>query len=378
LWVTRSALTTPASVTRMIQTAVRGGFNTLLVQVRGRGDAYYNSSLEPRAVDLARLPGFDPLALTLQLARRESLSIHAWMAVNLVSSAVDLPTSAQHVIRRQPDWLMVPRALASELRAIDPRDARYLARVAQWTRRRPTEVEGLYTSPIHPWAAAHATAVVSELVRTYEVDGVHLDYIRYPGEDFDHSRFAIQQFKSEIRPQLAEIDRKRADALERTNALAYPDLYRPQWTAFRQSRLTAMLSRIRDAVKTIRSGVIVSAAVIADHEEAAASRLQDWPQWLAESLVDVVIPMAYTQDSQRFERQIEMARSVAGDAHLWAGIGAYRLTPTATLRHIAAAGRLGADGIALFSYDAMIASPRGAEALAELGRAAFRNGSHER
>ena len=97
--------------------------------------------------------------------------MHAWVGVNLVSSAVDLPASRQHIIYRQPDWLMVPRELARTLNRLDPQSPAYLAQLARWSRARPDEVEGLYASPIHPWAVTHLTAVVTELVTTYAVDG---------------------------------------------------------------------------------------------------------------------------------------------------------------------------------------------------------------
>src|SRR5689334_18139363 len=70
LWVLRSSLTSPAAIASLVRTAKEQGFTTLLVQVRGRGDAYYASTLEPRAADLARQPAsFDPLATLLGEAR---------------------------------------------------------------------------------------------------------------------------------------------------------------------------------------------------------------------------------------------------------------------------------------------------------------------
>src|SRR5262245_20957353 len=79
LWVTRASLTSPASVAALVSTAHAQGFNTLLVQVRGRGDAYYTSDVEPRAADLARQPAsFDPLAAVLSAARAEGIRVHAW------------------------------------------------------------------------------------------------------------------------------------------------------------------------------------------------------------------------------------------------------------------------------------------------------------
>jgi uncharacterized lipoprotein YddW (UPF0748 family) len=79
LWVVRTTLTSPAAVRTMVGDAWQGGFNTLLVQVRGRGDAYYLSSLEPRAAALADQPrDFDPLALVLEEAHARGMTVHAW------------------------------------------------------------------------------------------------------------------------------------------------------------------------------------------------------------------------------------------------------------------------------------------------------------
>lgn len=372
LWVTRNTLSTSAAIARMVAGAQRAGFNTLVVQVRGRGDAYYSSSLEPRAEELTDRPAFDPLAETLALAHRASIRVHAWVAVNLVSSAVDLPTSRQHIVYRQADWLMVPRALSAELSSIDPRAPDYLRRLARWTRARPAEVEGLYLSPIHPWAVTHVTRVVTELLTKYDLDGVHLDYVRFPNDDFDYSRAALQQFKVAIRPELAETDRRRADGQEAADLLAYPNLFPGRWLAFRQSRLTTLVGRIRSAVKATRPEVILSAAVVPDPTHAAESRLQDWRTWLDHMLLDVVCPMAYTQDVQRFEREIGQAQEVARGRSVWAGIGAYQLTATATLQQIEAARRQRVAGIILFSYDSLVTPPHGHTLLAELGRAAFR------
>jgi dihydrodipicolinate synthase/N-acetylneuraminate lyase len=63
--------------------------------------------------------------------------------------------------------------------------------------------------------------------------------------------------------------------------------------------------------------------------------------------------MAYTQEADKFVEQITSARDVAGGRAIWAGIGAYRLTPAQTVQNIQAARRLGAAGFVLFSYDSL-------------------------
>ena len=57
------------------------------------------------------------------------------------------------------------------------------------------EVEGLFTSPGLPEAAAHIVAVIDDLVARYPVDGVHLDYLRYPGPEFDYSLGVLREFR---------------------------------------------------------------------------------------------------------------------------------------------------------------------------------------
>ncbi len=100
--------------------AKNGGFNTLIVQVRGRGDAYYDSRYEPRPALLAKQPAsFDPLELMVERAHRAGLKVHAWVNVNLVSDA-EPPAARQHIVYLHPEWLMVPRPLAEDLGPHEP------------------------------------------------------------------------------------------------------------------------------------------------------------------------------------------------------------------------------------------------------------------
>jgi uncharacterized lipoprotein YddW (UPF0748 family) len=271
---------------------------------------------------------------------------------------------------------MVPRELANELARVDMRSPEYLGRLARWTRLHLGEVEGLYTSPIHPAAAAHVADVVKELASAYELDGIHLDYVRFPGADFDYSREALRQFKASVQPDLTPEERRSVTGRERLDPLAYTNQFPVRWEAFRRSRLTALVMRVRTAVRAARPTAVVSAAVLPDVREAYQSRLQDWRTWLDQSLIDVLCPMAYTQDPRVFDEQITRAREYAAGRPVWAGFGAYRMASKDTVRFITSSRRLGASGVILFSYDALVAPPNTAASLADLGKAAFGAGSH--
>jgi uncharacterized lipoprotein YddW (UPF0748 family) len=373
LWVTRSALTSANAISTLVTTAHQQGFNTLLVQVRGRADAYYTSTLEPRPADLARQPAtFDPLAVVLTEARTRGIRVHAWICLNLVSSAVELPASPDHLIYKHPEWLMVPRAIAQEVARLDPRNPGYVGKIARWTRGANDSVEGLFATPLQPEAAAHAARVAADLARRYDLDGVHLDYARYPNAQFDYSRFAIAEFRADIRPRIAADARRELDLEEETDLFAYPDRFPTEWKAFRRARMTALVARVRQAVTAARPGLMITSAVFPDSQDAFEERMQDWRSWLESRLVDAVAPMAYTQEPARFAEQIAAAREIAGGRAVWAGIGAYRLTPAQTIENIQAARKLGAAGFVLFSYDSLTGpKPPAPDYLGTVSRAAF-------
>ena len=380
LWVLRTSLASPQKIDTLVRTARTYGFNTLIVQVRGRGDAYFAGGLEPRAEELRDQPAsFDPLATLLPAAHGAGLRVHAWVNVNLVSSAVSLPASPAHLVYAHPEWLMVPRALAAEMADVDTASPAYAGRLARWTRGQLTEVEGLYASPVHPDAAAHVTAVVSDLVARYALDGVHLDYVRFPDDRFDYSRYARAAFRAEVADTRPAGERQALDARALTDPLAWADALPEEWSRFRRARLSSLVMRLRTAVKSRRPDALVSAAVTPDAQEAFGRRLQDWRTWLDSGLLDAVCPMAYTPEVDVFAVQIAAARGFAGTRKVWAGIGAYRLSATQTIERILTARRQGADGFVLFSYDALADPPRSRETyLSQVSRAAFADAAGSR
>jgi uncharacterized lipoprotein YddW (UPF0748 family) len=364
LWVLRTSLESPDAIRRMVTSAGQNGFNTLFVQVRGRGDAYFSRGVEFRASGLAPQPdGFDPLAETLMRAHEAGLRVHAWVNVNLVASAAELPASREHV--------MVPRELAPELRPIEIRSPEYLGRLARWTRANAANVEGLYVSPVHQDAVAHVTSIVSDLVTRYPIDGVHLDYVRYPADDFDYGRAAVAAFEAEMRPRIQPSERLRVEGLQALDPFAWTEAFSDEWRLFRQSRLTALVTRLRSTVKAIRPSAVVSAAVVPDADAALRDKLQDWRTWLENGFIDALCPMAYTQEPSVFAAQIAEVQALAAGRPVWAGIGAYRLSARETIDNIATARRLGVNGIVLFSYDSLISPPNGTEYLAAVSRGAF-------
>jgi uncharacterized lipoprotein YddW (UPF0748 family) len=123
-------------------------------------------------------------------------------------------------------------------------------------------------------------------------------------------------------------------------------------------------------VKTARPGVIVSAAVIPDAQQAFTSRLQDWRGWLDQSLLDVICPMAYTTEPETFQKQIAALAHMQGRARSGRG-----LAPTSFRRPDADAHRRRQQDRCCRHHPVFVRISRraanGADSVSELGRAAF-------
>ncbi|MFY9618759.1 MAG: family 10 glycosylhydrolase [Pyrinomonadaceae bacterium] len=377
LWVVRTTLTSPEKIHQMVENASAAGFNTLIVQVRGRGDAYYTSRHEPRAIELKDQPAsFDPLATTLMEARRRGLKVHAWLNTSLLANLDTLPTQPEHVYHKHPQWLAVPKPVAAGLYRLSPKDPRYRQRIVEWSKANRAELEGIYTGPANPKVREHIYKIWMDVLEHYAVDGLHFDYVRLASPDFDYSRTSLEKFWAWLKPNIADSERRRLAKSLKDNPLAATDAHPDRFAEFQRAQITLLVQRIYREVKKRRPQMLVSAAVFANDENAYTRRFQDWRRWLQMGILDVACPMAYSTDTAVFRKQIEVATSTAhgGGRRVWAGIGAYRIPVESTVEKIGVARQLGADGIILFSYDFTIRTgplnPAG-DYLEQVRRAAF-------
>jgi len=348
LWVVRTGLVSPAAVDQVVEQAAAGGINALFVQVRGRGDAFYRSRLAPRSELLRNQPlDFDPLARLIERARARGLAVHAWVNVLLSAHFTSLPPES--VVARHPDWLMVSRSGARPSLQSDPKGLLWRIRQAALA---DGDVEGYYLSPSAPGVPEYLEGVVRELVQEYPVDGLHLDFIRYPGPQYDYSLAALEQFgREQGGGDLLGLPAQRPEA----------------WSDYRRARLTQLARLLVRAARAERPRLTISAAVVPDRATAVSQKFQDWPGWLAGGLLDALCPMAYTPDSRVFRQQVRDAQDQlrAGQA-VWVGVGAYRLDVAGIVAKIREAREQGASGVVLFSHESL-----GLDEFRQLREAAF-------
>ena len=345
LWVTRVSLVSPDAVDRTVERAKQMGVRGLLVQVIGRGDAWYRSDRLPRPEALGDQPAdFDPLGRMIEQAHAAGLEVHAWINCCLVWSADHPPADPSHVARAHPDWFAAV-APGRSLLHMSPRGWRRL------------HVEGAWLSPaderVRDWVAGNA----AEVARRYPVDGIHLDYIRTPGIDAGYDGATRLAFAQET-----GVDRARLAGRPAAERAALADSF----ASFEDAQVTALVRAVRESLETIRPGLPLSAAVRPDPTEAARFYGQPWADWLADGLLDRAFPMCYSPETQTVLDQLEdIARRVGRD-RVVPGIAVYNAAPVRVASHVKGARALGFPELALYSYDALFGAPRYWQRLAPL------------
>jgi len=333
LWVVKDALYSPAGITRMITSAVENGFNTILVQVRARGDSYYRSNVVPKGEAIGGAPGeFDPLYLVVEQGHRAGLQVHAWINLYIVWSSPRPPGSKDHIFYQHPDWFVTADSVQNVFASED--------------------IEGIYLSPALPGVRQHLLEVVREIVDKYEVDGIHLDYVRYPGIRLDYNLAARTCFMQEYGVDPLSITRSSGRINKFFGTTGIADLSR-KWSQWRAEQVTALVRSIHELITQRHEGMKLSAAVKPDIYEAYYRYGQDWVRWANEGIIDFVIPMAYSNDTKLVVRQIRRALEAVGPERLYAGIGTYNQPLSETIKQIGLIRTLGTKGFFLFSYNSL-------------------------
>jgi uncharacterized lipoprotein YddW (UPF0748 family) len=333
LWVVRDSLISPASVHQVVVTAQKYNLNALFVQVRGRGDAFYDSPYEPRAEALAHQPrDFDPLRQIITEAHAAGLQVHAWMNTFLTWSGAHPPTSSQHLWNAHRDWFACDRN-------------GHCSPIPN------AHCEGAFLQPSNPAVQEHLFKVFTYVAENYDVDGIHFDYCRYAGSDYDFSPSTLARFRTFMRAQLSDEEAARLDSHRATDRLAYVHAFGAQWADWRRAQITGLVAHISATVKATKPWMQVSAAVFADADDAFHYRGQDWQGWLKAGYLDAVALMAYDRNTERILEQTRRAVALAGDRLVYTGIGAWRLSAQDVIKKITAVRQTGAAGVNLFSYD---------------------------
>ena len=256
--------------------------NTVLLQTRVRGDLIYPSSIEPFSHLFTGVeglsPGYDPLAFAIEECHKRGMQLHAWL--------VTMPLGKDEHIE-MVGKMSLPHRNRSLCSHYD----------GAW-----------YMEPGNPATSDYIVAIVKEIIEKYDVDGIHLDYVRYPDKN-----------------------------------KGYPDgaFYRKygkgvSLASWRRSNITRIVKNVYACVKEIKPWVRVSCATLGKYDhltrysslgwDAYNVGFQEAQQWARDGILDMILPMLYFKGNNFYPFVRDWQENAYG-RHIIPGIGAYRLLP---------------------------------------------------
>jgi uncharacterized lipoprotein YddW (UPF0748 family) len=288
-----SAAAQQAELRRMMDRAAELKLTALLLQVRPASDVFYDSAREPWSAFLTgrqgRSPGYDPLAFAITEAHRRGLELHAWFNPFRAAVSASGSFAPGHVTQTHPEWI-----------------------------RRHGNL--LWVDPGEPAAREYVLDVMLDVVRRYNLDGLHIDDYFYP------------------------YPLKRGDAWFADDASwrkfgTKSGLSRGEW---RRENINRFVEALYRGVKRTKPGVKVGIspfgiwrpgvpASIEAQLDACAQLFADSRHWLAQGWCDYFSPQLYWSiepAAQSFPVLLEWWRAQApARVPVWPGIATERIGP---------------------------------------------------
>ncbi|MBA4321119.1 MAG: glycoside hydrolase, partial [Flavobacterium sp.] len=297
------------SLLEIVQKLKDANYNTIFFQVRGRGDAFYKSNFEPWSDrltgTLGKEPGWDPLEFILREAHARGMEVHAWFNTFRVRNGIKSTYgNNKHVSELHPDWV--------------------------------STVDGeTWLNPGLPEVREYLVSVAMDLVRNYDIDGIHFDFIRYPGWDY---------------PDAA------------TYKKYSMGMKKDDW---RRENVNQFVRTIYDSAIAVKPMLKIGSAPIGVYKnipnasgwQSYSAIYQDSRRWLQEKKHDYLAPQVYwSLGNQKSDPDFAaLAKDWSENSfgrHVYIGIGAYKPEVYGQLPLLIDITRLyGCNGNSFFRYD---------------------------
>ncbi|MCS6782903.1 MAG: family 10 glycosylhydrolase [Gloeomargarita sp. SKYBB_i_bin120] len=326
MWLDRGAIVqagSEAGLARLFDRLQAAGVNLVFFETVNAGYPIYPSRVAPQQNPLTR--GWDPLAAAVQLAKERQLELHPWVWVFAVGN------QRHNVLVGQPLHYLGPvLSVYPDWANLDNRGHPI-----------PPQQDKPFLDPAHPQAREYLFRLFEEIVTRYDVDGLHLDYIRYPfqsgGVHYGYGMASRRVYQ----------ERTGLDPLTLTPG-------QPQWqdwTHWRSQQVTDFVTTLSQRLKQKRPELLLSAAVFAYSRPSRLYRLQqDWETWAMTGAVDMIVLMSYAEDTRGLQDLLKPAQLLRAPVLFLPGISLMRTTPIAVLDQVQAARHSGlGPGYALFA-----------------------------
>lgn len=280
VWLDRGALVdarNEAGLAKWFDRFAKAGINVVFLETVNASYPIYPSRVAPE--QNPRLVGWDPLASAVDLAHERQMELHAWTWIFAAANQKHNELMGQNpnylgpVLTAHPEW------------AAGDRHGNLFHHASH----------KVFFDPAHPEVQAYLLNLLTEIATEYDVDGIQLDYIRYPFQEI--SRDEVYGFGSASRQLFAQ--QSGIDPVQLN--IRDPRWY--EWQKFRIDQVDEFVSTASQTLRQERPDIVLSAAVFAMPQARRLSRIQqNWEAWVQAGDIDLLVPMTYAEDTATLEQ----------------------------------------------------------------------------
>ena len=331
MWLDRGTIVkakSPADLVPVFDRIAKAGINTIFFETVNSGYTIYPSQIAPQQNPLVK--GWDPLDAAIELAHERNIELHAWVwtfaAVNQRHNEIlNLPRNyLGPILAKHPDWAIT-----------DHEGSRFHYSSGK-----------VFLDPANPEVQNYLSSLFAEIATKYKVDGIHLDYIRYPFESptgkitYGYGKAARAKFQEQT-------------GLDPINLYPSNPLW-TQWKKFKIEQVDNFVGSTAQNLRQIRPDLTLSTAVFPMPKRERLSKIhQHWENWVSQEWIDLLVPMTYTDDTEKLHTLTHplLHEFDRGKALLLPGIRLLDISEVAALDQMQLLRGMSTEGYALFAAE---------------------------
>ena len=270
---------------------------------------------------------FDVLASYIQEAHKRGIKVNVWFESFYVgNNSPEL--NPKSILAKKPSWQNRTKQKAD-----------FQGYVSH-----PQEHNGYFLDPANPEVITFLTRLIGEICARYNIDGVNIDYVRYPnvskenyGNQWGYTPIAREEFKTSYDIDPIEIEPKSP--------------MWDNWCDYRREKITDYVKKVSELLKN--RNIMFSAVIFPDYKVSLQTKHQDWKYWLNQKYLDAITPLILTSDDELAKDMLDEIRKKASDnAKVYPGLfaGFIESDPEDLLKQIHIIRRLKLNGVILFDW----------------------------
>ena len=286
IWLDRGTIVScqnPTGMAELFSRLKKTGINIVYFETNNAGYAMFRSKI---AVQNPQTLAWDPLACAVQEAHKRGMELHAWLWIFNVGNTFHYPMIMKEAdfpgpVLTSHDFAWALQSLSGSL--IPPKQHEF------------------WLDPSSPEARVYIKNLVLEVVKNYNLDGIQLDYIRYPfngrGGEMGFDFAGRLNFEHETHLSLDRLD----------------DRTRKSWISWKTRQVSSLVQEISTMVRSARPSLRISCAVYAmPHDQRLSQIQQDWESWVANGWIDTLNPMTYVTSGADLQKAAGYVRDSSG------------------------------------------------------------------